>query len=99
MAIRRNNTTLNIDYVVSYLLSEDMRRKSMEESTKDSLIVKGQLVDRGKGKSFSGRSKSRGKSKSPRHLTRKCRKCGKVWHVKKHCELIIVEKRKGSNEN
>jgi hypothetical protein len=38
--------------MVSSLLSEEMRRKKMEGSTKDSLVVRVRLVERYKGKFF-----------------------------------------------
>jgi hypothetical protein len=51
--------------VVAYILSKEMIRKNMEGSTKDALVVRGQLSEREKDK-FSGRkSKSKGRSKSP----------------------------------
>jgi hypothetical protein len=64
MAIGSNTTTLVLEDVVSSLLSEEMRRKNMEGSTKDALVVRGRPVDRDKGR-FSGRKfKSKGRSKS-----------------------------------
>jgi hypothetical protein len=50
MAIWRSSTTLALEGMVSSLLSEEMRRKNMEGSTKDALMVRGPLVDRDKGK-------------------------------------------------
>jgi hypothetical protein len=41
MAIGSNTTTLALEYVVASLLSEEMRRKNMEGSTKDALVVRG----------------------------------------------------------
>jgi hypothetical protein len=64
MAIGSNTTTLVLEDVVASLLSEEMRRKNMEGSTKDALVVRGRPIERDKGK-FSGRnSKSKGRSKS-----------------------------------
>ena len=72
MVIGSNTTTLVLEYVVSSLLSEEMRRKNMEGSTKDALVVRGQSVERDKGK-FSGRKyNSKGRSKSQVQLTRVC---------------------------
>jgi hypothetical protein len=48
-------------------------------------------------KSLGGRSKSTGRSKSPRKYLRKCWKCGKTWHYKKDCKSKKVEKPKGSD--
>jgi hypothetical protein len=65
MAIGSNSTTLMLEDVVASLLSEEMRWKNMEGSTKDALMVRGRPIDRDKGK-FSGRkSKLKGRSKSP----------------------------------
>jgi hypothetical protein len=64
MDIGRNSTKLVLEYVVASLLLEEMRRNKMEGSTKDELVVGGQLVDRDKGK-LSGRNyKLKGRSKS-----------------------------------
>ena len=41
VAIGSNKTTLNIDDVVVYLPSKEMRWKNMEGSTKDALRVRG----------------------------------------------------------
>jgi hypothetical protein len=65
VAIGSNATTLKFDDVVSSLLSEEMRRKTMDSQSMDSLSVRGHTLDRNKNKSSSGRSKSRGRSKSP----------------------------------
>jgi hypothetical protein len=83
MAIGSNSTTLMLEDVVASLLSEEMRWKNMEGSTKDALMVRGRPIDRGKGK-FSGRkSKSKGRSKSLVQSMRRCWKCGKVGHYKR----------------
>jgi hypothetical protein len=52
MAIGSNSTTLTLEDVVASLLLEEMRWKNMEGSTKDALVVRGRLVDKGKGKFF-----------------------------------------------
>jgi hypothetical protein len=50
-----------------------MRRKNMEGSNKDALVVRGQLVDRDKGKFSVRKSKSKGRSKSMvQSTTRRC---------------------------
>ena len=64
MAIGSNNTTLKIDDVVASLLFEEMRWKNMEGSTNEALTIRGQSINRRKGKYSSGRSISRGKSKA-----------------------------------
>jgi hypothetical protein len=50
MAIGINSPTLVLEYMIASLLSEEMRWKNMEGSTKDALMVRGQLgvIDRGK---------------------------------------------------
>ena len=45
VAIGSNTTTLVLEDVVSSLLLEEMRRNNMEGSTKDSLVVRGRLID------------------------------------------------------
>ena len=64
MDIGSNNTTLKIDDVVATLLLEEMRRQTMEGSTPKVLSMRGQSISRKKGNPSSGRSKSRGKSRS-----------------------------------
>jgi hypothetical protein len=72
MDIGSNTPTLVIENVVASLLSEEMRRKNMEGSTKDDLVVRGRLVERDKGKLFGRNSKSKGISKSSVYSTRRC---------------------------
>ena len=64
MAIRRNNTTLNIENEVATLLSIETRLNTMEGSTPEALSVRGQSININKSKPSSGRSRSRGKSRS-----------------------------------
>jgi hypothetical protein len=71
MDIGSNTTILVLEDVVASLLSEEMRRKNMEGSTKYDLVVKGQMVDRDKGKFSSRKSNSKGISKSPSQSTRR----------------------------
>ena len=98
VAIGSNLATLSFEYVVASLFSEEMRRKNMEGSTKDELLVRvGRIVDKSKEKSFRGRS--RGRSKSLGNSIRKCWKCGKDVHFKKDCKVNLVGKRKGSDES
>jgi hypothetical protein len=98
VAIRSNTTTLALEDVVASLFSEEMRRKNMEGSTKDGLVVRGQPIERNKGK-FSGRkSKLKGRSISPFQSTRRYWKCGKVGHYKKDCKSRAMEFNTGSEE-
>ena len=46
MTIVGNTSMLVLDDVVSSLLSEEMRRKKMEGSTKDALVMRGRLIER-----------------------------------------------------
>jgi hypothetical protein len=64
VSIGSNATTLKFYDVVSFLLLEAMRRKTIYSQRKDSLIVRGCFLDRNKNNSLSGKSKSRGRSKS-----------------------------------
>jgi len=63
--IGSNTTTLALEDVVSYLLSKEMRRKNMEGSNKDALVVRGRMIDRDKGKLSSRNYKLKGRYKSP----------------------------------
>jgi hypothetical protein len=53
VAIRSNSTTLNLEDMIASLLSKEMRWKAMEGSTEDALMMRGQPIEKGKGK-FSG---------------------------------------------
>ena len=70
IAIGSNTTTLNFDDIVLALLSEEMRRRNMEGQNGDALAVQGRSQKRNKNKVLSGRSKSRGRSKSPGNLVK-----------------------------
>ena len=72
IAIGSNATKLVFDDVVASLLSEKMRRKFMDNQTKDALSVIGRPGERTKNNSSGSRSKSRGRSKSLRPSVRKC---------------------------
>jgi hypothetical protein len=65
-------STLKYEDVVSSLLSEEMRWKSMDSQSTNALFVRGHTQDRNLGKSSGGRSKSTGRSKSPGKSLRKC---------------------------
>ena len=65
MTIGGNTSMLVLEDVVASLLSEEMRRKKMEGSTKDALVMRGRLIERDKG-IFSGiKIKTKGISESP----------------------------------
>jgi hypothetical protein len=96
--IGSNGTKLKFGDVVSSLLSEENRRKNMDSQSMDALSVRGHSLDRNKNNSSSGRSKSRGRSKSPRNSLRECWKCGKIGHYKKDCRSKIFERGNGSND-
>jgi hypothetical protein len=75
-----------------------MRRKNMEGSTKDALVVRGRPIDRDKGKFFGRKSKLKGRSKSLVHSMRRCWKCGKAGHYKRDCKSKAMEVNTRSNE-
>ena len=90
-------STLKYEDVVASLLSEEMRRKSMDGHNTDALFVRGSTQDRNPGKPSGWRSKSTGRSKSLGKSLRKCWKCGKTGHYKKDFKSKKVEKPKGSD--
>jgi hypothetical protein len=98
VAIGSNTTTLKFDEVVSYLLSEEMRRKNMEGQSTDALFARGRSQERNRSNFSSGRSKSKSRSKSPGKFVRVCWRCGKQGHYKKQCRPK-VEKKKGYEES
>jgi hypothetical protein len=77
VAIGSNTNSLNFDEVVSSLFSDDMRLKNMEGQSTNALFARGHSQERNKSKSSSGRSKSKGTSKSPRNFVKVCWRCGK----------------------
>jgi hypothetical protein len=98
VAIVSNTTTLKFNEVVSSFLSEKMRRKNMEGQSIDALFVRGLSREKNISKFSSGRSKSKGSSKSPKKFVKVCWRCGKEGHYKKQCRSK-VEKKKGSEES
>jgi hypothetical protein len=98
MAIGSNTTSLKFEEVVSSLLSEEMRRKNMEGHSTYTLFARGRSQERNKSNFSSGRSKSKGRSKSLEKFGRVCWRCGKEGHYKKQCRSK-VEKKKGSEES
>jgi hypothetical protein len=96
VAIGSNTTTLSFDDVFSSLLSEEMRQKNMEGHSTDALFARGHSQERNRSKSSSGRSKYKGRSKSPRKFLKVCWRCGKEGNFKKQCRSKYVERVKGS---
>ena len=76
-----------------------MRWKSMDNHSMDALFVRGFPQERNKNKGSGGRSKSKGRYKSPGKGIRKCWKCSKVGHYKKDCRYKNFKKEKGSVDN
>ena len=64
----------------------------MDGHNTDALFVRGRTQDRNPGKPSGWRSKSTGRSKSPRKSLSKYWKCGKIGHYKKDCKSKKVEK-------
>jgi hypothetical protein len=63
---------MKFDEVVSSLLSEEMRWKNMEGQSTYALFAGGRSHERNISKSSSGRSKSKGRYKSPRNFVKVC---------------------------
>jgi hypothetical protein len=70
----------------------------MEGHSTDALFARGRSEERNKSKFSSGRSKSKGRYKSPRKFVKVCWRCGKEGHYKKQCRSKF-EKKKGSEES
>jgi hypothetical protein len=98
MAIGSNTTSLKFDEVVSSLFSEEMRWNNMEVQSTNTLYARGHSQERNRSKFSSGRSKSKGRYKSPENFVNVCWRCGKEGHYKKQCRSK-VEKKKGSKES
>ena len=65
VAIGSNTAALKFDEVVSSLLSEEMRQKNMEGQSTYTLFARGRSQERNRYNFSSGRSKSKGITKSP----------------------------------
>ena len=88
----RTKFGLKFEDIVSSLLLEEMRRKSMESQSADALSVRlGHTKERGRY--------TRGRSKSPRDPLKKvCWKCSRPGHFKRNCRSKSVERGKGSED-
>jgi hypothetical protein len=89
---------LKFEEVVSSLLLEEVRWKNMEGHNTYALFARGCSKERNRSNFSSGRSKSKGRSKSPRKFVRVCWRCGKEGHYKKQCRSKL-EKKKGYEES
>jgi hypothetical protein len=67
----------------------------MEGHSIDALFARECSQERNRSNFSSGRSNSKGRSKSPKKFVRVCWRCGKEGHYKKQCRSK-VEKKKGS---
>jgi hypothetical protein len=94
----RNTTTLKFDEVVSSLLSKEMRQNNMEGQRTNVLFARGRSQKINRSKFSTGRSKSKGRSKSPQKFVKVCWRFGKEGHYKKQCRSK-VEKNKGYEES
>lgn len=91
-------SALKFEDIVSSLLSEEMRRKSMESQSTDALSVRSSRTKE-RGRYTRGRSKSRGISKSLGDPLKKvCWKCDKLGHFKRNCRSKSVERGKASKD-
>lgn len=75
---------LSYEDVVVALLSKDMR-KSMEDTSKDALTIRGHYKKTETSRS-SNRSKSRHRSRSRERSGIRCWRCAKSSHMKKDCK-------------
>jgi len=85
-------SALKFEDIVSSLLSEEMRRKSMESQNANALLVRsGHPKER--QRYIGGRSKSLGDPPKTG-----CWKCGKPGHFKRNCRAKSVERGKGLDD-
>ena len=90
-----SSNTLKFDDVVSFILSEEMRRKSTGETSGNVLTMerRGRQKERGKSPGNHGKSRN-GRSKS-RFRKIECWNYGKKGHMKKDCR---APKKKGERQ-
>jgi hypothetical protein len=98
VAIGSNTNSLSFEEVVSSLFLKEMRRNNMEGHITDALFARGRSQEINRSNFSSGRSKYKGRSKSPGKFVMVCWRCGKEGHYKKQCRSK-VEKKKGSKES
>ena len=77
VAIGSNTTSLKFEEVVSSLLLEEIRQKNMEGQSTDRLFARGCSQERNRSNLSRGRSKYKGRSKSPGNFVKACWRCGK----------------------
>ena len=70
----------------------------MEGHSTAALFARGRSQERNISNFSSGRSKSKGRSKSPGNFVKVCCRCGKEGNCKNQCRSK-VEKKKGSNKS
>jgi hypothetical protein len=75
-----------------------MRWKNMEGKSTNPLFARGHSQEINRSKFSSGRSKSKGRSKSPKKFVKVCCRCGQEGNHKKQCRSK-VEKKKGYKES
>jgi hypothetical protein len=77
VTIGSNTTFLNLYEVISSLLLKEIRQKNMEGQSTNTLFARGRFQERNRYKFSSRRSKSKGRSKSPKNFVKVCWRCGK----------------------
>ena len=92
-----SSNTLKFDDVVGVIISEEMRRKSIGETSGNVLTMERKGIQRGRRRSSGNHNKSRkGISKSILGKI-ECWNCGKRGHLKKFCRAP-KKKRDGKQE-
>jgi len=92
-------SALKYEDVISSLLLEEMRRKSIDSHSTYDLSVRGHPKDRDTNKPLGGISKSKHRYKSLGKSLRKCWKCGKFGHYNKDCRPKKVDKANGFDDS